>query len=77
MNDQEISLLKAQVERKRRVLWNPNCLTARVVVGVADHAEEGKDSPCALFANGEYAALYNCSLDEFCVTEKILDAKVY
>lgn len=63
MNEQEIIILKKAVVTGR-VIWNPDSQTAYPVVSINKHAEEG-DGLCAIFANGKYATLYNCDLNEF------------
>ena len=64
MNDAKIDLLRKAL-KKGRVLWVPDHGTARYVEKIAPHAEEGGSDPCAIFARGDYAALYNCELSEF------------
>ncbi len=55
----------------RRLLWVPDHNTACEVKAIGPHAEEGDDTPCAIFWDGKYVALYNCDLGDFSVTERI------
>ena len=73
MNDAEVESLRNAVA-KGRVMWTPDSCTARYVKKIAPHVEEGGGDPCAIFAGGAYAALYNCELGEF-VSVVPLDAK--
>jgi len=68
MNDEQIDLLRQAV--KRGVVFWISGIEAREVVGIGGHPEEGKDDdgvpyPCAIFANGRYAALYSAELSMF------------
>ena len=67
MNAFQIDALGQAIIHGKRVLWNPDSSTARVVVNVAPHAEEGGSDLCGIFSNGEYVALYNCSFSDFVV----------
>lgn len=64
MSKLEIAYLK-DLLKTRTVVWNPDPDTCRVVKHVGKHAEEGDDEPCAIFHNGEYVALYNCTREDF------------
>ena len=70
MNDQEIAMLKNAISMGG-VIWNPDSQTAYPVKSIGTHAEEGDDELCAIFTNGKYAVLYNCSLSEFKMTTSI------
>lgn len=72
MNDNEIAILQDAVDRGR-VLWMPDKHTARRVLQVARHVEEGGDSLCAIFDGGEYVALYNSDLRDFCIVTGLRD----
>lgn len=71
MNDIQIEKLKSYIRIGHKIAWNPNSTTCRIVVGINKHAEEGDDEMCAIFSNGEYAALYNCDLSEFAIIQRL------
>jgi hypothetical protein len=69
MNDREIEALRRNLKSDRILLWNPDSQTARQVKSIKPHAEEDNEL-CAIFANGEYAVLYNCPISDFIVAER-------
>ena len=73
MNDKEITQLKIIVHDGYTVFWNPFYTTCYQVKSIGPHAEEGDDEPCAIFTNGKYAALYNCSLTDFILARRLGD----
>lgn len=59
------------------VKWNPEDGIARTVVSITERCEKGEEPEpglCANFQNGDYAALYNCELEEFIIAYPILSA---
>lgn len=72
MTEQEAAKL-SDIFRKAdgRLAWFPDDDVGyiRVVKSIAGHvAEDGK---CAFFAGGEYAALYNCPIDDFVILKRL------
>lgn len=78
MTGENMSILKKFLAYGTEIVWMPDSSTARKVIRIGKHAEEG-ESECAIFSNGEYAALYNCALSDFfevktCTTETVSEA---
>lgn len=69
MSGEEINILRRAVSN-RRVFWIPDTKTAFEVEKIAQHAEEG-DGWCAIFSQGEYAALYNTPLSDFFIIDSL------
>lgn len=67
MSDKEIDTLRTLLKCEIELAYNPNSNICLQVVKIAPHIEEGGYDPCAIFANGEYAALYNAPLSDFVV----------
>jgi len=73
MNDDEINQLWALLKAGKIVVWHPNDVTCRQVLDIRKRKDE--PSEVAVFSGLNYAALYNCGLDEFCVIERLGKAK--
>jgi len=61
---EEQTLRKLVNEDLKMVVWWPQDKAEARRVHIVQR-KAGEPSLCAVFANGEYAALYNCGLDEF------------
>jgi hypothetical protein len=70
MTGKNIDVLKKFLAYGAEIVWMPDSSTARKVISVGKHVEEG-EGECAIFSNGEYAALYNCSLSDFVKIERL------
>jgi len=69
MNDKQIESLK-KLCRKSQVMWCPDSSTARTIVSINKRKDE-LDEYCAIFANGEYVALYNCPVTDFIIAKRL------
>jgi hypothetical protein len=75
MTEEEEQYLADVVASGKVVMWNPDPETCRRVVDVREVPVAPDDEPepsrCAIFDNGDYAALYNCELSLFIIAERM------
>ena len=74
MTQNEIMHIKTLVElsaSKGSVYWMPDESTSRKVVRVGKHKEEYE--VCGIFSNGEFVALDNCEITDFCLAKRLKD----
>lgn len=70
MSIEEENKLRDALKQKQTVVWAPDDETCRQVVVIDTHAEEDDDEiQCAIFKDGKYVALYNCSITEFAILQ--------